>query len=92
MSMKQTKNCTICKHYGSHDEDLKGLEMATIYDELGNKVILPLCREHSIDLFKQGQRKFLMSHYKILIDLVDTDNKKFIDVLRTTVKKNANHF
>lgn len=79
--------CTICKHYGEESEG-KRLEKAIIFDEVGNPVNLLLCREHGVDLFKSGQKKFLVKHYKILVDIISSDETKFLDILERTVKEN----
>ncbi|MCT4642310.1 MAG: hypothetical protein N4A33_08440 [Bacteriovoracaceae bacterium] len=87
--MAKSKECTICKHYGKEVEQTEVMDHTSIYDNMGNAVPIVLCREHSVDLFKKGQKKFLMSHYQILVDLVDSNEKRFLEVLEQTVKKNV---
>ena len=82
--------CTICKHYGAPTESPEDLEKETLYDELGNPVKVLLCRTHSVELFKSGQRKFLIKHYKILVDIISSDEAKFLELLEKTVKENLN--
>lgn len=82
------KECTICKHYGLPTDDPKTLEKEQIFDEVGTPVSIFLCRPHSVDLFKSGQKKFLVKHYKILVDIISSDEVKFLDVLEKTVREN----
>lgn len=82
------KECTICKHYGKPTDDPEVLEKAQIYDEVGTPVSINLCRQHSVDLFRQGQKKFLVQHYKILVDIVSSDEVKFLELLEQTVRNN----
>jgi len=79
--------CTICKHYGERS-DSPELERATIFDDVGTAVALLLCRKHAVELFKNGQKKFLISHHKILIDIVSSDETKFLDILERVVREN----
>lgn len=84
--MSKASECTICKHYG--EETPAGqVERTQLYDDVGAPVPIRLCRSHSVQLFKLGQKRFLLSHYKILVDLVDSNNPKFIDILEATCKK-----
>ena len=82
------KECTICKHYGERTDIPDGLEKEQIYDEVGTPVNILLCRKHSVDLFKNGQKKFLVKHYKILVDIISSDEVKFLDILEKTVREN----
>ena len=86
---KKKHECTICKHYGDETDDSKPLEKTKVFDESGNPVNILLCRKHSVQLFKLGQKKFLLSHYKILVDIIASDETKFLDVLEQTIKSNA---
>ena len=85
--MAKKKECTICKHYGRKTVDSDKLEKTQIYDESGAPVPINLCKSHSVELFKKGQKKFLLGHYKILVDLIASDEPKFLEVLDQTVKK-----
>ncbi len=82
------KECTICKHYGKKTDDENSLERATIFDEVGTPVTITLCRVHSVELFKMGQKKFMVSHYQILVDIISSDETKFLEILEKTVKSN----
>jgi hypothetical protein len=82
------RECTICKHYGKKTDDPSQLERATIFDEVGTPVPILLCRSHSVELFKSGQKKFLVNHYKILVDIISSDETKFLEVLEKTVRSN----
>lgn len=86
--MSKKRECTICKHYGRPTPDESSLERTQVYDETGSPVPINLCKSHSVQLFKLGQKKFLLSHYKILIDLVASDEPKFLEVLEKTIRKN----
>ncbi len=85
--MSKKSECTICKHYGKQTPKGETLETAQLYDDNGAPVPIALCRTHSVQLFKLGQKSFLLSHYRILADLMDTDEKKFINLLDRTVRK-----
>lgn len=86
--MSKKRECTICKHYGKPTPDPDNLERTNLYDESGNPVGVNLCRSHSVQLFQSGQKKFLISHYKILTDLIDSDETKFLELLQKTAKSN----
>ncbi len=85
--MSKKRECTICKHYGEETSGATELERATLYDEVGDPVPVLLCRKHSVELFKLGQKNFLLAHYKILLEVLDTDEKKFLNILERTVRK-----
>ena len=91
--MDKPKLCTICKHYGleTPQELRPDLERTQIYDEFGRVVSIQLCRKHAVDLFKTGQKRFLLSHYRILVDLVGSEEMKFIEILQKTVQRNPNN-
>lgn len=86
--MAKKRECTICKHYGKQTKEPNNLERTNLYDDAGNPVPVNLCRHHSVQLFQKGQKKFLVSHYKILTELISTDEPKFLEVLQATVKSN----
>ena len=82
------KQCTICKHYGEETPQQDELDRQVIFDEVGTPVPINLCHTHSVDLFKNGQRRFLIKHYKILVDIISSDEVKFLDILEKTVREN----
>lgn len=82
------KECTICKHYGHATDQADELDKQVIFDEVGTPVPINLCKKHAVDLFKNGQRRFLVEHYKILIDIISSDEVKFLDILEKTVRDN----
>ena len=82
------KECTICKHYGEPTDDPEILEKAQIYDEVGTPVSINLCRQHSVDLFRKGQKKFLVQHSKILVDIISSDEAKILELIAQTVRNN----
>ena len=82
------RECTICKHYGRPTELPEDLEKEILYDDVGSPVKVNLCRTHSVELFKSGQKKFLVKHYKILVEIISSDEMKFLDLLEKTVKEN----
>ena len=88
--MSKNLYCTICKHYGKYHEDTSTLEKASLYDERGEPIPIMLCKKHGHDLFKMGQRLFLMSHHRILNDILETDDIKFVDMLEKVVRQNYN--
>lgn len=87
--MSKKRECTICKHYGKATKEPEKLERTNLYDETGNPVPVNLCRNHSVQLFQWGQKKFLISHYKILTDLIASDEPKFLELLQRTAKSNS---
>lgn len=86
-AMSKKRECTICKHYGKETANPDQLERTQVYDETGTPVPIKLCKVHSVELFKKGQKSFLLGHYKILVDLVASDEPKFLEVLEKTVRK-----
>ena len=88
MSSPKLNECTICKHYGLKTAEPNKLEMEKLYDEDDNVVPVSLCRAHGVDLFKLGQKKFLINHYKILNGLIDSDEPKFIELLEKAYRSN----
>lgn len=78
--------CTICEHYGIKRESSEN----SILFHNEKEIKISLCTEHSVDLFKQGQKKFLISHHKILFNIIDSNNTKFIELLSETYKNNIN--
>jgi len=88
--MSKSRECTICKHLGKKTyEDLE-LEAGFLYNELDGPapVRVRLCRPHSVELFKLGQKKFLLNYKKILFDLVNSDEMEFVKILERTVRNN----
>lgn len=83
------RECTICKHLGRPTVDPEKLERTSLYANNGSPVGVNLCRRHSVELFKLGQKNFLLRYYRILDEVVDSDEAKFIDILRDTVRRNA---
>jgi hypothetical protein len=82
------RECTICKHYGEETDTSKEIEKSIIYDESSTPYAVTLCRKHSVELFKLGQRRFMLEHYRILTDLISSDEMKFIEILQKTVQAN----
>lgn len=82
------KKCTVCKYYNKNHFDQQ-LEGAEIYDYNGLRIPLLLCRKHSVDLFKVGQRRFLLDHYKILVGLVGFEDYRFLEVLHKNYRNNS---
>ena len=88
--MSKKKVCTICKHLGHRVESEEEVEIGHLFDGLntGSPVKIRLCRSHAVDLFKKGQKRFLLSHRRILYDLVNSDEMEFIKILDKTVREN----
>lgn len=59
--MKDTR-CFICKY---RQDDTESVKDDLIYDAKGHSVALPLCYNHSVELFKTGQKTFLTKHKNI---------------------------
>ncbi len=88
--MGQDRECTICKHYGQPTDSAEVLERTKLFDEEGAPATIDLCVKHSVELFKIGQKRFLLDHYKILVDLIASDEPKFLEILEKTIKKFPN--
>ena len=88
--MEDKCKCVICRHYGQEEDDSNKYEMASIFDKNGKEVRIQLCSVHAVELFKNGQKKFLMGHYKILLEVMDSNDTDFLEILENTVKKNMN--
>lgn len=86
--MSKKRECTICKHYGKATAEPDNLERTNLYDETGSPVAVNLCRSHSVQLFQSGQKKFLVAHYKILTELLASDEPKFLELLQKAAKSN----
>ena len=88
--MAETKECTICKHIGKRSSELGDLEAGFLYNDVDHPttIRIRLCRSHSVDLFKVGQKKFLINHHHILSDLVNSDEMEFVRLLDRVVRKN----
>ncbi|MCO4755225.1 MAG: hypothetical protein KC478_12140 [Bacteriovoracaceae bacterium] len=86
--MSKKRECTICKHYGKATTEPQNLEKQNLFDDAGNPIPVNLCRSHSVQLFQMGQKKFLISNYKILTDLIASDDPKFLELLERTVRAN----
>ena len=84
----RTRECTVCKHYGLETGQPEKLEHTKLFDEGDRVVNVLLCRKHSVDLFKQGQKKFLLDHYQILNEVINSDEPKFIELLEKTYRNN----
>lgn len=84
------KKCTICKHLGKSTKCHEELDMGYFYD--GYSVLGPvkarLCRSHSVELFKRGQKRFLLNYRSILYDVINSDEVEFIRILDETVRRN----
>lgn len=84
----RTRECTVCKHYGLETGQPEKLEHTKLFDEGDRVVNVLLCRKHSVDLFKQGQKNFLLDHYQILNEVINSDEPKFIELLEKTYRNN----
>lgn len=61
------KVCRVCS------KNRMGVHTAEVYDEKGSTVVLQLCHDHDIELFKKGQQKFIS---KYQIDLPNHNREK----------------
>lgn len=88
--MSKSRECTICKHLGKKATEELELEAGFLYNELDGPapVRVKLCRRHSVELFKLGQKKFLLNYKIILFDLVNSDEMEFVKILERTVRNN----
>jgi hypothetical protein len=65
------KVCRVCI------KNRKGVHTAEVYDENGSTVVLLLCSDHDIELFKKGQQKFIS---KYQIDLPTHNQEKEYEI------------
>ena len=88
--MEKVKACTICKHLGKIRKESIDLDASFLYNVIDNpaSIKIRLCRSHSVELFKLGQKKFLINHKQIMYDLVNSDEMEFIRILERTLRKN----
>ncbi|MCO4753669.1 MAG: hypothetical protein KC478_04270 [Bacteriovoracaceae bacterium] len=86
--MKKDKRCVICKHMDSLGTD--NLNYNHVYSETGQRIDVLLCRKHDVELFQMGQRAFFLKHHKMLLNVVGSDEGKFISLMGRTVQKYYN--
>lgn len=65
--------CLICKYLGDHEH--KELSKDRIYRERGNDIIIPLCYQHSWELFRMGQRVFLAKYRSNFMHFFGTESE-----------------
>lgn len=82
--------CTVCKHLNKNVEAEEEIEIGYLFDGVhsGSPVKIRMCRKHSVELFKVGQKRFLINYRSILFDLVNSDEMEFIKILEKTVRNN----
>ncbi|WP_408095901.1 hypothetical protein ACJVC5_12735 [Peredibacter sp. HCB2-198] len=56
--------CFVCKY---HQEQTESSTHDQIFDGKGNTKTLPLCYNHSVELYKTGQKNFLQKHRTIFL-------------------------
>lgn len=85
--MNKSKSCTICKHLGRVSSQIDDFETGFLFDGVYQvkPVKIKLCRNHAVDLFQMGQKRFLLQNSNILNDLVSSDEMEFIKILEKTV-------
>lgn len=77
--------CMICKYQGDHSE--KELSKDRIFRERGGPIIINLCYNHSWDLFRNGQKKFLEQYRSDFMAVFGTENEsELIEHLKGTGK------
>lgn len=65
------KVCRVCS------KNRKGVHTAEVFNAKGSTVVLRLCRDHDIELFKKGQQKFI---FKYQIDLPNQNQNKEYEI------------
>lgn len=85
---KKDPRCVICKHLGLSDSE--ELSYNHVYGEGGMPVRVLLCRKHEVELFKGGQKKFFLAYYRILHEVISSDEAEFMRILEKTVRANLN--
>lgn len=85
---KKDPRCVICKHL---DVRLSGnLNHNFVYGEEGAPIRVLLCRRHEVELFKSGQKKFFLNYYRILLEVIDSDEVEFMRLFERTVHEHIN--
>lgn len=67
--------CFICKYKGQTNTDTYGNE---IYEPRGRSLTILLCYNHTIDLFKIGQKNFIVKHKPNFSDYFGFENDEHI--------------
>lgn len=80
----QDRRCVICKHMGNQFSSK--LEQNTVYGHGDEPIRVILCRNHAVELFRCGQKRFFIRHYHILFDVLETQENAFLDVMYKTIK------
>jgi hypothetical protein len=69
------ERCFICKFKGLTKTETYSSE---IYQPRGRSLTIPLCYDHSIDLFKMGQVNFIVKHKPNFTDYFGFENDELI--------------
>lgn len=85
--MKRNRECVICSHLGDNNYSKDSLEVMSLFSEYGHEHKFLFCKNHSIELFKLGQKKFLLNYMNILADVMETNNPEFLTLLEQYVKR-----
>ena len=83
---KKDPRCVICKHLDVVYSN--NLDFNYVYGEEGSPIRVLLCRRHEVELFQMGQKKFFLNYYKILLEILDSDEAEFMRLFEKTVRSN----
>lgn len=83
---KKDPRCVICKHLDVVYSN--NLDFNYVYGEEGAPIRVLLCRRHEVELFQMGQKKFFLNYYKILLEILDSDEVEFMRLFEKTVRSN----
>ena len=64
-------HCCICKFKPDHSHK-NGED--SIFDSKGNSINITLCYTHSVELFKTGQKAFLLRHKNSFSEKIGSEN------------------
>ena len=66
--------CMVCKYLGDHSH--KELSKEKIFRDRGNALVVSLCYNHSWELFRNGQKKFLDQYRNNFMQVFGTETEE----------------
>ncbi len=84
--MSKKLKCAVCSLYGVENE--KDISRELLFKDEGEDFPVLLCRQHSVELFKQGQKRFCIHHFETANQIVVAENSTFLNFILEIAKKN----
>jgi hypothetical protein len=86
---KKSTECTICKFHSSTGNYINSASSReTVFDDAGAPIAIPLCHHHAVELFKLGQKRFLLNQYNTAKDLIGYDEDRLLGLIFKTAQRN----